>query len=230
MENQGPGGPAQAANDAKPHRHVIHFTVDGEPCETTERELTPNQIIRRFGDGRDPTTNYLVQITPHGKISYQGKGDEPIKLHEGMKFQIISTGPTPVSDGPIRTGVSVFIEGLRELGLAPSTLPNRPDHVVFDYRVESGRFAGKQVRLGFVAPADFPITPPSGPYVSPHIHPIKTDGGHPTGAVHAAQAEPFQAGAGGEWQYWSRPFKEWAQSRQNVAAYMAHIWRLWDSQ
>ena len=78
------------------HLHEIHFTVDGEPCETHERELTPNQIIRQFA-GKDPATHYLVQIEGHRRISFQGKGDEPIKMHDGMKFQVISTGPTPVS-------------------------------------------------------------------------------------------------------------------------------------
>lgn len=81
---------------AKPHVHEIHFTVDGEPYETRELELTPNEIIKRFAD-KDPATHYLVQIEGHRRISYQGKGDEPIKMQNGMKFQVISTGPTPVS-------------------------------------------------------------------------------------------------------------------------------------
>jgi hypothetical protein len=77
------------------HHHEIHFFVDGEPAETDQKELTPNQIIKNFGD-KDPATHYLVQVGPP-RISYQGKGDEPIKLHNGERFQIISTGPTPVS-------------------------------------------------------------------------------------------------------------------------------------
>ena len=80
------------------HQHVIQFTVDGEPCETERREVTPDEIIREFG-AKDPATNYLVQIKGNHKVSYQGKGSEPIKLHNNMKFQIISTGPTPVSEG-----------------------------------------------------------------------------------------------------------------------------------
>jgi hypothetical protein len=76
--------------------HEIHFTVDGEPYETPERELTPNDILTKFAE-KDPATNYLVQIQGQHRISYQGKGDEPIKMHEGMRFQVISTGPTPVS-------------------------------------------------------------------------------------------------------------------------------------
>ncbi len=79
------------------HHREIHFTVDGEPCETDRRELTPNQIITEFGH-KDPKTHYLVQIEGHHRrISYEGKGDEPIDMHDGMRFQIISTEPTPVS-------------------------------------------------------------------------------------------------------------------------------------
>jgi len=81
---------------APPHVHEIHFKVDGEQFETHERELTPNEIIRRFAE-KDPATHYLVQIKGHERISYQGNGDEPIKLHDDMRFQTISTGPTPVS-------------------------------------------------------------------------------------------------------------------------------------
>jgi hypothetical protein len=81
---------------AKGRDHVIHFSVDGEPHETVERELTPNEILKKFAE-KDPATHYLVQIQGNHRISYQGKGDEPIKMHEGMRFQVISTGPTPVS-------------------------------------------------------------------------------------------------------------------------------------
>lgn len=78
------------------HHHEIHFFVDGEPHETDQRDWTPNQIIREFGE-KDPATHYLVRIEGHDRISYQGKGDDPIKIHDGERFQIVSTGPTPVS-------------------------------------------------------------------------------------------------------------------------------------
>lgn len=128
------------------------------------------------------------------------------------------------------TGAAAFVQGLVGLGYQPTSLPGKPDHVVIDYEVESGRFRGKKVKHGFVVPGDFPLTAPSGPHVSPHIHPIKPDGQHPMGAVHEGQAAPFQEAHGGAWQYWSRPFPEWASSKKTVAAYMSHIWRLWDSQ
>jgi selenocysteine lyase/cysteine desulfurase len=77
---------------------VIKFTVDGEPCETKKHELTADEIIRVFG-GRDPSISYLVQIAAGQKESYQGKGSQLIKMHDGMRFQILSVGPMTVSDG-----------------------------------------------------------------------------------------------------------------------------------
>ncbi|HCG00241.1 MAG TPA: hypothetical protein DEV93_06815 [Chloroflexi bacterium] len=87
------GAPYLAAGQQR----EIHFRVDGEPCETEHRELTPNQIIKEFGR-KDPATHYLVQIEEgHERVSYKDKGNDPIELHDGDSFQVISTGPMPVS-------------------------------------------------------------------------------------------------------------------------------------
>jgi hypothetical protein len=129
----------------------------------------------------------------------------------------------------VRTGIEVFIEGLRELGYKPQSLPDKPEHIVIDYEVESGKFSGMKIKLGLVVPADFPLTPPSGPNISALVHPVKSGGEHPTGGVHREQAAAFQQALGGEWQYWSRP-PNWATGKKTVAAYMSHIWWLWDSQ
>lgn len=220
----------EAVHHHQPHHtHEVHIVVDGEPYETKHHEMTPNAIIREFGE-KDPATNYLVQIEHHGQKSYEGKGTEPIKLHNGEKFQIISTGPTTVSDQNVQFGVVAFTDGLKAMGFDPLPLPGKQDHVVIDYKVECGKFAGQQVKLGFIVPPEFPLSPPSGPHVSPHVREIKTDGTHPTGAIHQTQAAAFQEALGTPWQYWSRPFVEWGQSRKTVPTYMSHIWRLWNSQ
>jgi hypothetical protein len=190
--------------------------------------MTPNEIIEDAAK-KDPATNYLRQLTPHGPINYKDKGDIPIHLRNGEKFQVICTGPTPVSDSQARTGVAAFIDGLRTLGYEPTQVPDRPDCVVIDYTVLTGKFVGRKVKLGFIVPQDFPMQAPTGPHVSPEIHPINSQGPHPTGHVHKTHAKPFEV-LGGGWQYWSRPHLNWAKSKRNVAAYMAHIWQLWDSQ
>jgi len=81
-----------------PYDEEIHFTVDGEPCELEVPKLTANEIIKRFG-GKDPATHYLVQIKRKEKISYKDKGEELVSISDCSQFQVISTGPTPVSDG-----------------------------------------------------------------------------------------------------------------------------------
>jgi hypothetical protein len=218
----------EEAEEAIEKAHRIHFTVDGEQYETSRREWTPNQIIVDFGGGKDPATHYLVEIDGHHKKSFQGKGDEEFQLHDCARFQVICTGPTPVSNGSQRTGVEPFISGLKLLGYEPTQLPNHPDHVTFDYVVETGKFAGRCVRLGLIIPQDFPLTPPSGPHVSPGIHPINPNGDHPTGGVHDSHSAMFRSVTKQDWQYWSRPHRSW--SKRTVGEYMSHVWHLWDSQ
>lgn len=213
----------------RPAKGHITIFVDAEPYVPPKRIMTPNEIIEDGGK-KNPATNYLVQITPHGKKSYKDKGTISIRLKNGEQFQIVSVGPTPVSDTIAKTGVSAFIVGLQELGYQPQPVSGYSDHITFDYKVETGVFAGRVVRLGLIVPSDFPMTPPTGPHLSPDVHPINSDGLHPKGHIHRQQAAAFQTTLGGNWQYWSRPFREWAKSKQNVAAYMNHIWQLWDTQ
>lgn len=74
---------------------MIHFKVDDERVETASKELTVREIIE-LGE-EDPDTHYL-QLVHGGKpgISYKNL-DETIKLHEGIEFVTVFTGPTHVS-------------------------------------------------------------------------------------------------------------------------------------
>lgn len=74
---------------------VFHYTVDGEPQETSDHELTPTQILTKAGI--DAATHYLVEIDGAHRVSFQGKSNEEIRMHENEKFISVSTGPTPVS-------------------------------------------------------------------------------------------------------------------------------------
>lgn len=207
----------------------ITILVDAEPYTPPRRRMTPNEIITNAANA-NPAENYLVQIKGRHRVSYEGKGDIPIRLRDGMSFQVIFTGATPVSDPGFETGPLLFMKGLAALGYAPRQLTGLKDHIVFDYVVESGRFAGRTVRHGFVVPADFPLTWPSGPHVSPDIHPIKADGQHPDGGVHQTHAQPFAAAEGGSWQYWSRPYSHKGGISEPVTAYLTHLWKLWATQ
>jgi hypothetical protein len=93
--------------------------------------------------------------------------------------------------------------------------------------VPVGKYVGRRIKLGFVVPLDFPLSIPSGPHVSPSIHPINSESGsHPLCGVHANR----YTSDGTDWQYWSRPFNEWSQRKKTVEAYMSHILHLWETQ
>jgi len=124
--------------------------------------------------------------------------------------------------------VAFFVAGLQSLGYEPAIASGKSEHVYFDYEVPSGKFTGRQIRLGLIVPADFPMTSPGGIHVSPKFHSNQGGGEHPTGGIH--DSVDFQSTAGGEWQYWSRPYKNWGTAKKAVATYMSHVWNLWNTQ
>ena len=75
--------------------HIINYKVDDEPQTTTERVLTPKQILENAKI--DPNSHYLVQLEGKHQISYKDNPNQEIHMHEGMIFISVSTGPTPVS-------------------------------------------------------------------------------------------------------------------------------------
>lgn len=130
----------------------------------------------------------------------------------------------------MQTGVEGFLKGLRDLSYEPIVLNGKADHVVISYEVQSGKFAGKTYKHGFIVPASWPVNPPGGIHVGAMIHPFQSHGSHPTGGIHQQQAEGFRQVLGGDWQYWSRPPADWNANRKTVTTYMSHVRRLWDTQ
>jgi hypothetical protein len=80
-------------NDKKPKKVTI--ILDEEELIVPDADTTPNSILQLAG--LDTATHYLVEIKGRKQISYQGKGDEPIKVKDGETFVSLSTGPTPTS-------------------------------------------------------------------------------------------------------------------------------------
>lgn len=74
---------------------AITFTVDGEPETTSERKLTPVQIMQLAHI--DPASNYLVRVEGRNQTSYKDQPNTEIEVHEHEVFVTVSTGPTPVS-------------------------------------------------------------------------------------------------------------------------------------
>lgn len=73
----------------------FEYTLNDEEQTTSEHVLTPREIL--VNAGIDPDTNYLVEIEGKNQVSYKDKMDDPIHMHEKMKFVAVFTGETPVS-------------------------------------------------------------------------------------------------------------------------------------
>lgn len=94
--------------------------------------------------------------------------------------------------------------------------------VCFKFSVPHGKFRGQEIEIALQAP-QFPIIPPSGPHIKPHLLPITGGGGtHPYGGVHNSDVTPTP-----EFQYWSRPFNGWTTG-MDVNDYLAFIRTLFD--
>ncbi len=100
------------------------------------------------------------------------------------------------------------------------------DFVVFTYEVDIGPIDGQQMRIA-LQPVDHPRTPPSGPFVSPRLLPLRPDSSPaPYGGVHDAHSRGFPDPQG-IWEYWSRPFNEWAEHGRTAKSYLdVHLRRL----
>ncbi len=118
-----------------------------------------------------------------------------------------------------------FVDGLLALGHNPKEMG--ANRWAFEYEIPVGKFIGKRIQLGFEVASDFPATPPSGPHIFPTLLPNNTESKtHPLGGV--SKSKFGQEGE--DWQYWSRPFPNWASTNRSVKTYMAHIRHLFETQ
>lgn len=95
------------------------------------------------------------------------------------------------------------------------------DFVCFKFLIPHGKYKGTLLEIALTAP-QFPMIPPTGPHIKPHLLPITGGGGvHPYGGIHARNLPTS------EFQYWSRPFTGWT-SGMNIDDYLAFIRTLFD--
>jgi len=118
-------------------------------------------------------------------------------------------------------GKPEFAQQLIALGYQVEDLSD--DKLCFNYRVPGGKFIDQELKLGFQVPPDFPLTPPSGPHISPRILPL-----NPNAPNHPARVA--ESVFGGEWEYWSRPFPNWATTDRTGKDYMRYIRHLFETQ
>lgn len=75
---------------------TFEYTLDDEPQTTTEHQLTPAAILTN--GGIDAATHYLVELRgKDGQHSFENTPNDPIHMHQKMRFISISKKPTPVS-------------------------------------------------------------------------------------------------------------------------------------
>src|SRR5260221_14031667 len=117
-------------------------------------------------------------------------------------------------------GKQAFAEGLKQLGYAPE---DRGDNrISFSYTIGAGRFKDRAILVGIDVPADFNVTCPTGPHISPQLIPMNPNG--------AANDRAAGSAFGPEWQYFSRPFVDgkdgWERTSKEVKAYLWHVKRV----
>jgi hypothetical protein len=117
-----------------------------------------------------------------------------------------------------------FINQLVELGYKVED--KGQNFVAFPYEIPVGKFRGQKVTIGLQINDDFPLNPPPGPHLSPRLLFATRDQStnvHPRGAIH-------ESPLGAEWEYWSRPFPNWPQTKRDAKSYLAHVRHLFDTQ
>lgn len=135
---------------------------------------------------------------------------------------------TEATEEELQVGPAALVAGLLDLAYevddsvpAGMQLPDGYGFIRFQYTIRLGGRRGDEVPLGFIAPGDFPATPPAGIYVFGDLRPVSQAQELPHGGVTDASS---QLGEG--WRYWSRAHDSWAQSSRDAKAWMQHVDRL----
>jgi Multiubiquitin len=82
-------------NDKKPKKTVT-ITIDGEEFEVEKEEMTARELLALAG--LDPGVSYLILLQGQGKqVSFRDNLDEPIKIHERIRFVSADLGAAPVA-------------------------------------------------------------------------------------------------------------------------------------
>lgn len=222
-DKSGHKGEPSSGGDDKSGGKLVLIAIDGEEHRVADRGWTADELLVLAGVAA--TQHYLVEIKGKKQESYQGRGSAVLHLQKGDAFVTVFTGPTTVSDVGAACGPALFKAGLE--GMGHEVIDVGGGNLQFSYPVEVGRFQGTTFTLGLLVPPDFPFTPPSGPHVCPHVHPLQSGGAHPAGGIHSS---PGYSGFGAEFQYWSRPFPGWTGTGRRASDYMAFIRGLWATQ
>jgi hypothetical protein len=191
-------------HDSHENKKVIFF-IDKEKFETERRELSVRVLLQDFAK-EDPSQTTLVLKKGNDLTKYTDL-DQIIHLENGMKFLVYHNTPTPVSFtgyGPER-----LISELSALGYNAELVKGSDNNtfaVIPNFEVPLGKFAGRIIRLGILATADFPRTVGSSIHVlaSPQL----LDFGDSVPNVRNIT----NSALGPDWRYWSNNFA-WTEGK-----------------
>lgn len=123
-------------------------------------------------------------------------------------------------------GNQEIIKQLTDLGYETKIYPEIQGYpggfVSFIFKVPHGRYKDQEIEVALNAP-QFPLIPPSGPYISPQLLPIRPSGPLPPfDGIHDRKVPTAS------FQYWSRPFNGWNESDKTIKEYIGFLRTLFD--
>jgi hypothetical protein len=77
------------------HPQLIHFTVDGQPFETTDAEQQAQAILVNYAKV-DPANYQLGELEGHGPEPKVFPNDQVVHIRDGARFVTVRVGPGPV--------------------------------------------------------------------------------------------------------------------------------------
>lgn len=116
-------------------------------------------------------------------------------------------------------GINELKSQLEELGYKVNDIAS--GIISFKFIVPHGRFKDEELEIALQW-AQFPNLPPPGLLLDKGLLPLQSGGQHPSGGIHNRNF------GGRTWQYWSRPFKDWASTDRTAKTYLAFIRTLFD--
>ena|ERR1700722_4712122 len=105
--------------------------------------------------------------------------------------------------------------------LGYETILPTTDFVSFRFKIPHGKFRGQEVNIALHAP-NYPDIPPAGPHIKPFLLPFKDGTDFPYDGIHQRNLPTD------EYQYWSRPFKDWDKTEKNMRVYLAFLRTIFD--
>ena len=77
------------------HPHLIPFTVDGQPFETTDADQQAQAILVNYAKV-DPANYQLGELEGHNPEPKLFANDQVVHIHTGARFVTVRIGPGPV--------------------------------------------------------------------------------------------------------------------------------------